>query len=193
LKKGPGIARIQRVSHLALSVLLAGALAPTAHAQHETRAGAGNSRSLAVTFSPVGAWVATRVATGLTAGLGAGVDWEYHRPGAWTSMGGHVASSALFTEATPLRVRWGSPSESLRPFVGLGASILLPWLDARGAGMEWVLRLGGEASAGVEVPLGESLLLVTEGRYQNFSAGADPLSPHRQEIVSAYLGVGCKL
>ena len=183
--RGLGLARAEQVSRITLSVLFALVLTPSAEA--------GSAGSLGVTFSPIGAWAATRVGTGLTAGLSAGLDWDYHRRGAWTSMGGHIASSLAFTEATPLRVRWGAPGESLRPFIGIGASILLPWLDSRGTGTEWVLRLGGEASAGVEVPLGTVLFLATEGRYQNFSAVADPLSSHRQEIVSAYLGVGCKL
>ena len=174
------------MSRLALSVLLvACALVPTAEA--------GDSKSLEVTISPVGAWAATRVGTGLSAGWSVGVDWDYRRTGAWTSMGGHIASSLAFTEATPLRVRWGGPGESVRPFVGIGPSILLQWIANQSAGTESALRLGGEASAGVDVALNHAIFLAAEARYQNFSASTDPLSPHRQELVSAYLGVGCKL
>jgi hypothetical protein len=174
------------VSRLALSVFLVGALAPTP-------AAASDFRSLGVTLSPVGAWAATRVGAGLTAGLSAGVDWDYRREGAWTSMGGHVASSVIFSEATPVRVRWGLPDGPARPFVGVGASILLPWVDARRARADASLRLGGEASGGVDLPLGSVWFLAAEGRYQNFSADTDPFSSQRQEIVSAYLGMGFRL
>lgn len=174
------------MSRLPIALVLVGALSPAAWADV--------SKGLGVTVSPVGVWAATRVATGLTAGYGAGVDWDYRREGAWTSMGGHLASSALFLEGTPVRVRVGPPLEVARPFVGLGVSFLLPWVhSSEGARADAALRMGAEVSAGVDVPLGNVLYLAGEGRYQNFAASADVLSAHRQEIVSGYLGVGFRL
>lgn len=144
--------------------------------------------------SPVGLWAATRVGASLTAGYGAGLDWDYRREGDWASMGGHLASSRLFMEATPLRVRYGPVLEPFRPFVGLGASFLLPWVDSsEGARADASLRLGGEVSAGVDVTLTRMVYLSGEGRYQNFSANTDVFSSHRQELVSGYLGVGFRL
>jgi hypothetical protein len=147
-----------------------------------------------VAVSPVGVWAATRVGASLTAGYSAGLDWDYRREGAWTSMGGHLASSALFVEGTPLRVRWGPVMEPIRPFVGVGTSFLLPWVDSsEGARADAALRLGAEVSAGIDVQLNRFVYFAGEGRYQNFSASADPFSAQRQEIVSAYLGVGFRL
>src|SRR5919197_2098643 len=113
-------------------------------------------------MTPVGAWAATRVGTGLSAGLSVGIDWDYRRTGAWTSMGGHVASSLAFTEATPLRARWGGPSETVRPFVGIGPSILLQWIADQTGRTESALRLGGEASAGVDVALNPAIFPAAE-------------------------------
>ena len=174
------------MNRLALISALFGALAAPARAE--------NARSFGLAVSPVGVWAATRVGTGLTAGYGAGLDWNYRREGDWASMGGHLASSAVFLEATPLRVRVGPVLEPFRPFVGVGASFLLPWGDSsQGPRADASLRLGGEVSAGVDVAINRVVYLSGEGRYQNFSASADPFYLHRQEIVSGYLGVGFRL
>ena len=175
------------VNRLAVvSALLTALAIPAAHAE--------GSRSLGLAVAPVGLWAATRVGAGLTAGYGAGLDWDYRREGEWASMGGHLASSAVFLEATPLRVRCGPVLEPFRPFVGLGASFLLPWVDSTvGARADASLRLGGEVSAGLDVTINRLLYVSGEGRYQNFSASADVFSAHRQEIISGYLGVGFRL
>ena len=159
-----------------------------------TPARAENPKSFGLAVSPVGVWAATRIRDGLTSGYSAGLDWDYRREGDWASMGGHLASSALFTEATPLRVRWGPVVEPFRPFVGVGTSFLLPWVhSAEGARADAALRMGAEVSAGVDVRINRVVYLAGEGRYQNFSANADVFSAHRQEIVSGYLGVGFRL
>ena len=174
------------MNRLALVSALLGALATPARADAP--------RSLGLAVSPVGVWAATRVGAGLTAGYSAGLEWDYRRDGDWASMGGHLASSAVFLEATPFRVRCGSLLEPVRPFVGVGASFLLPWVNSsQPAPADASLRLGGEVSAGVEVAINRVVYLSGEGRYQNFSADADVFSVHRQEIVSCYLGVGFRL
>ena len=174
------------MSRFALSLLLLGAMAPAAHAE--------GTRSLGVTVSP-GAYAVTRVRSGVATGISGSIDWEYRAAGAWTSWGGHVASSTVFTEATPFRVRFGPPLKTVKPFVGLGASMLLPWAtqDASSAASTSSLRMGGEVSAGVGVEVTPAVFLSGEGRYQNFSLVADPLSNARQELFSAYLGLGIRL
>lgn len=175
------------MSRFALSLLLLGVMAPAAQAE-------GKVRSLGVTVSPVGAFAVTRMAEGLSSGMSASFDWDYRKQGVWASMGGHVASSHLFTEATPVRVRVGLPTGTVRPWVGVGASMLFPWADGPGTppGAP-ALRLGGELSAGMQVTLSHALFVAAEGRYQNFSLDADPLASARQELASAYLGLGFQL
>ena len=170
------------------------AFLPALLAALATPARADPPKSFGLAVSPVGVWAATRVGDGLTAGYSMGLDWDYRRQGDWLSMGGHLASSALFMEATPLRVRWGPAVEPVRPFVGVGTSFLLPWVHSpEAARADAALRLGAEVSAGVDVTINRVVYLAGEGRYQNFSASADLFSAHRQEIVSGYLGVGFRL
>lgn len=173
------------MSRLALSLLLLMAMAPTAQAE--------GKRSLGVTVSPLGAYAVTRMHDGgVLTGLSGGIDWDYRKDAAWTSMGGHVASSALFTEATPLRVRVGPRWGRLHPYIGAGMSLLLAH-DPSAQPRASVLRLGAEASAGASVRITPAVYMAAEGRYQNFSLQADPLSSARQELFSAYLGVGFRL
>lgn len=175
------------MSRLALSLLLLGAMAPAAQAE-------GKARSLGVTVSPLGAFAVTRMSEGVTSGMSGSFDWDYRKRGVWASMGGHVASSALFTEATPVRVRIGVPDGAVRPWIGLGASMLFPWAEGPGTPPGAPsLRLGGELSAGLQVDVSRALFVAAEGRYQNFSLESDPAASARQELASAYLGVGFQL
>jgi hypothetical protein len=55
------------------------------------------------------------------------------------------------------------------------------------------LLVGAELSGGVGVELGQGFFLSTEARYQSFSTQGDPLSGDRQELGSAFLGLGLHL
>lgn len=165
-------------------LLLSGAMAPAARAEV--------TRSLGVTVSPLGAFAVSRMREGVVSGMSGGLDWDFQKDGVWISTGGHVASSVVFTEATPLRLRVGPTLGRFHPFVGVGMSLLLSYESVASA-VAPSLRIGGELSAGGAWALSEWLFLSAEARYQNFSLLGDPLSSRRQELVSAYGGVGFRL
>lgn len=178
----PALLKDRGMHRLALSLLLLGAMAPTASAE--------GTRSLGVTVAP-GAYAVTRLERGVATGLSGGIDWDYRSNDAWLSMGGHVASSARFSEATPLRLRIGPPGGRVQPFAGFGLSMLLPWTPpGETAVVAPGLRVGAEVSAGVRMNVTGKVFVASEVRYQNFSLEADPMALARQELVSAYLGLG---
>jgi hypothetical protein len=55
------------------------------------------------------------------------------------------------------------------------------------------LRLGFETSAGVDVLVARGWFLCAQGRYQNYSVAPNPFGMEREQVGSAYLGVGFRL
>jgi hypothetical protein len=154
-----------------------------------------NGQSLGLTVAPVGAFLLTGTPKGRLVGYSAGVGWSYRRPNAVAEVGGHVASSRLLTTATPVTVRLTPLRDArVRPYLGVGASLLVPHVEtvARPPASSGLL-VGAELSGGVGVELNQGFFLTTEARYQTFSAQGDPLSSERQELASAWLGVGLHL
>lgn len=174
---------------LSLSLLLL-AMAPTA--------GAEGTRSLGVTVSPVGAFAigpsfAGHAAYGPSVGYTAGLSWAFQRPTDWAGLGGHVGSSALFTEATPVRVAVAPfPRAVVSPYVAVGLSLLVAH-PGTPAAMDASLRVGPEAAAGAGVSLSAATYLAAEGRLQSFSLGERPFSTERLTLATAFLGVGFRL
>jgi hypothetical protein len=154
-------------------------------------------RSLGITVAPVGAFVLTGTDLGRTSGYSAGLSWSYRKANAVLEVSGHVASSRLLTEATPMSVRLVPLGDTrVRPYLGLGASLLVAHqrpVSTLSEPVSRVLQVGAELCGGVGVELGSNLFLSGEVRYQNFSAGGDPFSGARQALASAYLGVGIRL
>lgn len=172
----------------ALSLLLASlAMAPAAQAE--------GTRSLGVTVAPVGAFALGGGASSLT-GYSATLGWSFSRPGEWFSLGGHLATSARFTEATPVTVRITAlPGRRVRPFLGLGASLMIfhPGAEAPWGRSGDELRVGPVAAAGLGADLGRSFFLELEGRYFNYPYADSFLSNRRVQVTSAYLGLGVRL
>ncbi|WP_224241823.1 hypothetical protein [Hyalangium gracile] len=155
-----------------------------------------SSQSLGFTVAPVGAFLLTGTPKGRVAGYAAEVGWSYRHADALAEVGGHVASSQFLTTATPVAVRFTPLRDStIRPFVGLGASLLVPHLQsvAYQAMASSNMLVGAELSGGVGVELGQGFFLSTEARYQSFSTQGDPLSGERQELGSAFVGVGFRM
>lgn len=176
-----------------LFVLAFGTLAPSG-VRAEVGGVEGVRRRLNVSL-PVGAFAATAVQPNAPIfGTALAVDWDFAHEGSLYSLGGHVAQSGVFTEATPLRLRVGPRLGRVRPYLGLGASILLPLVRER-ADSATTLRLGAEASAGADLALGPRLYLASEARLQSFSVDREAgiFSSERQEVLSAYLGLGVRL
>ncbi len=152
-------------------------------------------QSLGLTVAPLGAFLLTRSSKGRVVGYAAEVGWSYRRADALAEVGGHVASSQVLTTATPMVVRFTPCRDStIRPYVGLGASLLVPHTRAMAhqptsAGV----LVGAELSGGVGVELGRGFFLSTEARYQSFSTEGDPLSGERQALGSAFFGLGVHL
>ena len=174
------------MNRVALSLLLLTVTAPIALAE--------GNRSLGLTFSPVGVF-AVGAAHGVATGYSANLGWSFERGQSPFSMGGHVASCAMFTEATPLSVRFTPlPSSRWRPYVGLGLSLVLGHSGDNALGETVApLRVGGEAAVGLDVRLAGQFFLDLQGRYQTFPFGGGP-SPSRQvEVAAAYLGLGVRI
>lgn len=177
------------MSRFALSLsLLTMVMASTAQAE--------DTRSLGVTLSPVGAFVASNTAYGVAAGYSAAIGWEFYKAPASISVAGHVATSTILTDATPVSLRWTPRARtSVRPYVGVGPSLVVahdlpddPQREERS-----LLRLGAEVSAGVAADLTESFFAQLEGRYQTFSVNRFIFSPQRQDLISASVGIGFRL
>ncbi|RKH52279.1 hypothetical protein, partial [Corallococcus aberystwythensis] len=153
------------------------------------------ARNLGITVAPLGAYVLQgSEEVGRTVGYSAGLGWAYRKPGAVLEVGGHLASSRHLTEVTPMAVRVVPLGDTrVRPFLGVGASLLVPHSrpqpapDALGSR---VLQVGFELCGGVGLELGENLFLSAEARYQNFSARGNPFSGERQHLRSTFLGLG---
>lgn len=171
---------------LSLSLLLT-AMASTAYAE--------DTRSLGVTFSPVGAYVASNTVRGVASGYSASVGWEFYKPPASISVAGHVATSRILTDATPLCVRWTPRArERISPYIGVGPSFEVAHdglEEARGG--RSLLRLGAEVSAGISADLSESVFGQLEARYQTFSVTPYVFSLSRQDLISGSLGIGFRL
>ncbi len=144
---------------------------------------------------PVGAFAATALQPNAPLyGTALAVDWDFAREGSLFSLGGHLAQSSVFTEATPLRVRVGPRLGLFRPWAGVGASLLLPLARAE-EDAALPLRLGGEVSAGAELALGRRFYVGAEARLQSFALDAEDgiFSSERQRVLSTYLGLGVRL
>ncbi|WP_224365937.1 hypothetical protein [Hyalangium versicolor] len=153
-------------------------------------------QSLGLTVAPVGAFMLTGTPKGRLIGYAAEVGWVYRRADALAEVGGHVATSQLLTTATPLAVRFTPLRDSwVRPYLGLGASLLVPHVPSavRPVTSPSSLLVGAEVSGGVGVELRQGFFLATEARYQSFSTGGDPLSGERQALGSAFVGLGLHL
>jgi hypothetical protein len=181
------------MNRFALSLSLMLVMAPLAQAE--------GTRSLGVTVAPVGGFVVSNAARplplngrGLAAGYSATLSWSFSKEDSRGSVGGHIASSALFTEATPISVRYTPfPNAPVHPFIGVGLSLMVPHPAAALDDGSSPLRLGGEVSGGVGFTLSKRIFLSAEGRYQNFSFTSDPTASRRIELTSAHLGVGFNL
>lgn len=155
-------------------------------------------RSLGVTVAPLGAYVLKGAEVGRSVGYTAGLGWAYRKTGAVLEVGGHLASGRHLTEVTPMAVRFVPLGDTrVRPFLGLGASLLVPHARPQPAAPDAlgsrVLQVGVEFSGGVGVEVGRGFFLSGEARYQNFSAGGDPFSGDRQSLTSVFLGLGMRL
>ncbi|MBZ4414865.1 porin family protein [Myxococcus sp. RHSTA-1-4] len=150
-------------------------------------------RDLGVTVAPVGAYVLKDTDGTRESGYSAGVAWGYRRELSVVEVGGHMASSRLRTEATPMSIRiTPAGPRRIRPYLGAGASLLLAH-EKQDAAASRTLQVGAELCGGVGVELGRQLFLSAEARYQNFSADGDPFSGERQSMTSGYLGLGFRL
>ena len=169
---------------LSLSLLLV--TAPTAYAE--------GTRSLGVTVSPVGVF-AVGAARGLATGYSANVGWSYVRGDSRFSVGGHISSCLLFTEATPLSLRFTpAPLSRWQPYVGLGVSLVVPHPGQDGLGQsDAPMRLGAELAAGLHVALTDQLFLEGQGRVQAFPFGGSPMSSRQVQVGAAYLGLGFRI
>lgn len=158
-------------------------------------ASAEDTRSLGVTVSPVGAFIASNTVRGVATGYSASVGWELYKAPASIAVAGHVGSSAILTDVTPLAVRWTPLARrAIRPFVGVGPSFEMAHDDAQeSTGGRSLLRVGGEVSAGVSADLSQLVFTQLEGRYQSFSVTPFIFSPDRQDLISASLGIGFRL
>lgn len=174
------------MNRVALSLSLFLVTAPTALAE--------GNRSLGLTFSPVGVF-AVGAATGVAAGYSANLAWSFERGQSHFSMGGHLASCALFTEATPLSARFTPVPESRwRPYVGLGVSLVLAHSTQNALQDSAApLRLGGEVMAGLDVSIGGPFFLDLNARYQAFPFGTGHLPARPLEVAAAYLGLGVRI
>ncbi|MDY7229264.1 hypothetical protein [Hyalangium rubrum] len=154
-----------------------------------------SSQSLGVTVAPAGAFLLTRATEGHVAGYSAALGWSYRRADALVEVGGNITTSQVLTTATPMTVRFTPLRDApFRPFLGLGASLLVPHVRAvSGLATHPGLLVGAELSGGLGVELGGGFFFTSEARYQNFSAQGDPLSGERQEMLSAFLGLGLHL
>lgn len=159
-------------------------------------AAAEDTRSLGVTVSPVGAFVASNTAHGVVGGYSAAVGWEFYKAPASISVAGHVATSTRFTDATPLSVRWTPRgTQTVRPYVGVGPSLVVAHdLDEDpAASTRALLRLGGEVAVGVSVDLWGAAFAQLEARYQSFSVTSYIFSANRQDLITGSLGIGVRL
>ena len=174
------------MNRVALSLSLFLVMAPTANAE--------GNRSLGLTFSPVGVF-AVDAARGVATGYSANLSWSFERGQSPFSMGGHIASCALFTEATPVSVRFTPvPENRWRPYVGLGVSLVLGHTPDNALGESAVpLRLGGEAMLGLDVRLSGPFFLDLQGRVQAFPIGMGQLPSRQLEVAAAYLGLGVQI
>jgi opacity protein-like surface antigen len=174
------------VNRVALSLSLLLVTAPTALAE--------GNRSLGLTFSPVGVF-AVGAAGGVATGYSANLAWNFERGLSRFSMGGHLASSAMFTEATPFSARFTPvPDSRWRPYVGLGVSLVLAHSGQNALGESAaLLRFGGEAMVGVDVAVSGPFFLDLNVRYQAFPFGSGRLPSRQLEIAAAHLGLGVKL
>lgn len=158
-------------------------------------ASAEDTRSLGVTVSPLGAFVASNTANGVVGGYSASVGWEFYKAPASIAVAGHVGSSTILTDLTPLSLRW-SPraSEKVRPYLGVGPSFVIAHdFDDTRATRPPLLRVGAEVSGGVSVDLTDSAFAQFEGRYQTFSMTPYVFSPQRQDLLSACIGIGFRI
>jgi outer membrane protein W len=155
-----------------------------------------DTRSLGVTVSPVGAFVASNTAHGVVGGYSAAIGWEFYKAPATISAAGHIASSTILTDATPISLRWTPRAgQTVRPYVGVGPSFVIAHdldEDPR-ASSRALLRLGGEVAAGVSIDLSDAAFAQFEGRYQSFSVTPYVFSPERQDLLSACIGIGFRL
>ncbi|MFL5321615.1 MAG: hypothetical protein ACJ790_18275 [Myxococcaceae bacterium] len=154
-----------------------------------------DTRSLGVTVSPVGAYVASNTVRGVASGYSASVGWEFYKAPASISVAGHVGTSSILTDATPLSVRWTPRArERIRPYLGVGPSFVVAHdgLDESQGGRS-LLRMGAELSGGVSADLNDFVFAQLEARYQSFSVTAYVFSPERQDLISATVGIGFRL
>jgi hypothetical protein len=156
------------------------------------------SRDLGITVAPLGAYVLQGDSLERSTGYSAGLGWAYRKAGAVLEVGGHLASSRHLTEVTPMSVRVVPLGDTrVRPFLGVGASLLVPHSRPRPAAPVAlggrVLQVGVELAGGVGVELGRDLFLTAEARYQNFAARGDPFTSDRQRLTSTFLGLGMRL
>ncbi|WP_338869745.1 hypothetical protein [Myxococcus stipitatus] len=148
------------------------------------------TRSLGVTVFPVGAYVLKDVEGRRGVGYSAGLAWSYRNEDSLLEVGGHVASNRQLTEATPMSLRLTPAGpRRVRPYLGLGLSLMVAHDDAEAR----TLQMGAELCGGVTVELSRKLFVSGELRYQNFSATGSPFSGQRQELSSAFLGLGVHL
>ncbi|QSQ18013.1 hypothetical protein [Myxococcus landrumensis] len=148
------------------------------------------ARSLGVTVFPVGAYVLKDAEGERGVGYSAGLAWSYRRELSVLEVGGHVASNRQLTEATPMSLRLTPAGpRRVRPYLGLGLSLMM----AHDEEVARTLQLGMELCGGVTVELSRKLFVSGELRYQNFSSNGSPFAGERQELSSAFLGLGVHL
>ncbi|MHB8877998.1 MAG: hypothetical protein ACYC8T_30245 [Myxococcaceae bacterium] len=159
-------------------------------------AGAEGNRSLGLTVSPVGVFaVGIGGSRGLSTGYSANLAWSFDRGHSPFSVGGHLASCLAFTEATPFSVRFTpTPTRRLQPYVGLGASLIVPHPGQDLLGTNQApIRLGGEFAAGLGLILTEELFLDAQARYQTFPFGGVAGQSRKLDVAAAYLCLGFRL
>lgn len=177
------------MSRLALSLSLTlVVMASTASAE--------DIRSLGVTVSPVGAFVASNTAHGIASGYSANLGWEFYKAPASISVAGHIGSSTVLTDATPLSLRWTPRArEKVRPYVGVGPSFVFAhdWQEDPARESRELFRVGGEVAGGVSIDLGDTAFTQLECRYQTFSLTRNVFARQRQDLISASIGIGFRL
>lgn len=177
------------MSRLALSLsLFIVVMASTARAE--------DTRSLGLTVSPVGAFVASNTAHGVVGGYSAAIGWEFYKAPASISVAGHVGTSTILTDATPVSMRWTPLARAkISPYVGVGPSFVFAHdlADDPRQSSRALFRFGAEVAIGVSVDVTENAFAQFEGRYQTFSVNKYVFSPERQDLINASIGIGFRL